>query len=70
MRHSIELVPAEALQEDPDQEPDMAWYHRAYEVAEAELNRPVMRRLTTAFAVSIALFYVAFAAMLMWHPHA
>jgi len=65
MRHSIELVPAEALQEDPDQEPDMAWYHRAYEVAEAELNRPIMRKLTMAFALSIAAFYAGFAYMLV-----
>ena len=51
-------------------EPGISWFWRAYEVAETQLNRPVMCLLTAVFALMIILFYAAFAALLCWQPHA
>ena len=70
MHQSIEIVPAEALQISQNSEPELSWFWRAYEVAEAELNRPVMRALTSVFAFLVCLFYIGFAAIILWKPGA
>jgi len=69
---SFDITPAEpACPAEPVSDThDLSWFRKAYEAAEAELNRPVMRLLTGTFAVLVAAFYVAFAAILMWKPAA
>jgi len=70
MRQSTEIVPAEMLQIENEAETGISWFWLAYEVAEAQLNRSVMRLLTAIFAGLIVIFYIAFAAILCWQPGA
>jgi len=69
---SFDITPAEPVRqaEPASDTADLSWFWKAYGAAEAELNRPVMRLLTGTFAVLVAAFYVAFAAILMWKPGA